>query len=86
MGFGKAKCIFNETSMNATIVDAKTLLCNSPKLNLKQASVDTPYLFAFLQVTLNGRDATTENFKFYYYPELSIQRVIRNNGPMVGGT
>lgn len=87
MGFGKAKCIFNDTSiMNATILDSETLLCDSPPLNLKQASVDTPYLYSLVKVTLNGLDTTNEEFKFFYYPELSIKRVIRNNGPMEGGT
>jgi hypothetical protein len=86
MGFGKAKCLFNETIMNATIVDSETLLCDSPPLNLKQASVNTPYLYSNVKVTLNGLDTTTEEIKFFYYPELSIHRVIRNNGPMTGGT
>jgi len=33
MGFGKVKCVFNETFMNATIIDAQTIKCSSPKLN-----------------------------------------------------
>lgn len=34
MGFGKVKCIFNETiTMNATIVSEDVLKCDTPKLN-----------------------------------------------------
>lgn len=33
-GFGKAKCVFNQTHfMNATIVDANTMKCSTPKLS-----------------------------------------------------
>lgn len=33
MGFGKVKCLFNGTHMNATIVDDNTIYCDSPRLN-----------------------------------------------------
>lgn len=39
MGFGKAKCLFNGTAMNATIVDAENIKCSSPKLNEDQESL-----------------------------------------------
>ena len=44
MGFGKAKCIFNGTLMNATIIDAQTIKCSSPPLNADQSTLDAPDL------------------------------------------
>lgn len=32
MGFGKVKCIFNETYMNASIINEQTIICDSPAL------------------------------------------------------
>lgn len=33
MGFNKIKCLFNQTAMNATIIDAETLKCSTPRLS-----------------------------------------------------
>lgn len=46
MGFGKVKCLFNDTAMNATIIDSQTLMCSSPRLNEEEAALDTPYLIS----------------------------------------
>lgn len=86
MGFGKVKCSFNNTLMNATIVNEQTIKCSSPRLTEDQESVDTPYLKSFVKVTLNGREFTLEELQFNYYPELKITKVNRNNGPVSGNT
>lgn len=39
-----------------------------------------------VQVTLNGRETTNERVYFYYYPELSLNSVSPNVGPLVGKT
>jgi len=36
MGFGRIKCIFNGTRMNATIIDNTTVKCDSPPLSDEQ--------------------------------------------------
>jgi hypothetical protein len=72
MGFGKVKCSFNNTLMNATIVNEQTIKCSSPRLSEEQESIDTPYLKSFVKVTLNGREFTLEELQFNYYPELKI--------------
>jgi hypothetical protein len=36
MGFGRIKCIFNGTRMNATIIDNTTVKCDSPPLTDEQ--------------------------------------------------
>ena len=86
MGFGKVKCSFNNTLMNATIVNEQTIKCSSPRLSEEQESIDTPYLKSFVKVTLNGREFTLEELQFNYYPELKITKVNRNNGPVTGNT
>ncbi len=39
-----------------------------------------------MQVTLNGREKTNEKVFFYYYPELSLNSVSPNVGPLAGKT
>lgn len=86
MSFGKVHCLFNGTAMNATVLDQYTLVCDSPRLTEDQSGLDHPYLFANVQVTLNGRDTSAELIKFNYYPELLIQQVDVNVGPISGKT
>lgn len=56
MGFGKVKCIFNNTiQMNATIMEEDIIMCDSPPL---------PASFGFsdgipwynISITLNGKE------------------------------
>jgi len=86
MGFNKIKCLFNDTAMNATIVDGSTVICSSPRLNEQQQALDVQYLYANLRVTLNGHEANLESFKFLYYPELKITKITNSIGPISGGT
>ena len=58
MGFSKVKCVFNDTMMNATIIDSTTIKCSSPKLDDNQASLDAKYLHFNVAITLNGRERT----------------------------
>lgn len=60
MGFGKVKCLFNGTHTNATIIDDKTLYCDSPRLTDEQIGLETKWLKSHVQVTLNGRETTSE--------------------------
>jgi len=46
MGFGKVKCLFNQTATNATIINSETLKCSSPRLSEEEEALDTPYLYA----------------------------------------
>jgi len=86
-GFGKAKCIFNGTYMNATIVDSTTIKCSSPKLTEDQESLEAKNMFMNVQVTLNARDASESFARFKYYPELEIHSISDSEiGPITGGT
>jgi hypothetical protein len=58
MGFSKVKCVFNETMMNATIIDSTTIKCSSPKLDENEASLEAKYLHYNVAITLNGRERT----------------------------
>lgn len=88
MGFGKAKCVFNNTKMmNATIINEKTIKCSTPKLNNDQAGLDPKFMFFYVGVTLNGIENSDSLIKFNYYPDPRIEAV--NNspvGPVTGGT
>jgi len=86
-GFGKAKCIFNGTYMNATIVDSTTIKCSSPKLTEDQESLEAKNMFMNVQVTLNGRDTSESIARFKYYPELEITSTFDSEiGPITGNT
>ena len=77
MGFGMAKCIFNNTiHMNTTIINEETVICSTPPLTVHQASLPPEQMFFTVDITLNGVQQT-ENSKaaFYYYPEPRIQTV-----------
>lgn len=87
MGFGKAKCVFNETMMNATIIDEHTIKCSTPKLTLDQAALPAQYMHFDVKVTLNGHETSEGLVQFRYYPELEFSYVTDSDiGPMAGGT
>jgi hypothetical protein len=86
-GFGKAKCIFNGTFMNATIVDSTTIKCSSPKLTEDQESLEAKWMYMNVQVTLNAHDASETMARFNYYPELEIASTFDSEmGPLTGNT
>ena len=81
-GFGKAKCIFNETiRMNATVVDEQTIICDSPFLD--SINGDQWYNVA---VTLDGDYVTSAIGKFFYYRNPTITSISPWLGPMSGDT
>lgn len=88
MGFGKAKCVFNDTQlMNATIINEHTIKCSTPKLTEDQAGLAPQHMFFFVAVTLNGIEHTQEAIKFRYYPDPRIEAVKHSPvGPVSGGT
>jgi len=85
-GFGKVKCIFNQTHfMNATIVDDNTIKCSTPKLSMEQASLPPAFMHYKVNVTLNGRDFSDSTSKFAYYPEPVIKETNEASvGPFTG--
>ena len=86
-GFGKAKCIFNGTFMNATIVDSQTIKCSSPKLTEDQESLEDKWMYMNVQVTLNAQEASDSMVRFNYYPELEITHTFDSEmGPITGNT
>jgi hypothetical protein len=86
-GFGKAKCIFNGTFMNATIVDSSTIKCSSPKLTEDQESLEAKWMYMNVQVTLNAQEASDSMARFNYYPELEITSTFDSEmGPITGNT
>lgn len=98
MGFGKVKCIFNNTHiMNATIMEQDIIKCDSPELpnNLGFSDFSAGQLFSDfngapfynVSITLNGKEISgNAKIKFYYYVNPSIASVTPNIGPMKGGT
>lgn len=91
MGFGKVKCIFNNTYyMNATILDSETIKCDSPPFQesfttaLSANNGSAPwYNFS---ITLNSKEIAPTRSKFTYYVDPSIKSISPNLGPLKGGT
>jgi|DEB0MinimDraft_12_1074336.scaffolds.fasta_scaffold02929_8 hypothetical protein len=82
MGFGKAKCIFNETLfMNATVIDSTTLVCDSPPFE----SVN-PEQWYNIAVTLDGDYVSPSSGVFNYYRQPKISSISPWTGPLSGGT
>ena len=88
MGFGKVKCIFNDTHyMNATIVDESTIKCSTPKLSDEQAGLPPQHMYYRVDLTLNGRENADGEGKFSYYPDPVIKATTNSAwGPVSGGT
>jgi len=90
MGFGRAKCIFNNTyHMNATIMENNLIKCDSPPLPeaAKTALNNGKYTPWFnVSITLNGKDQATAPFHFTYYVDPTINAVSPYLGPISGGT
>lgn len=90
MGFGKVKCIFNNTyHMNATIIDSETINCDSPPLQLgeeftTQNNGSAPWYQIF--ITLNGKEIAPTKQRFTYYVDPVMRSISPNLGPMQGGT
>lgn len=90
MGFGKAKCIFNNTFfMNATVMENDIIKCDSPPLPeelgfLNKDASRAPWYN--VSITLNGREMVTAESKFSYYVDPSIVQVTPSLGPAKGGT
>ncbi len=87
MGFGKVKCIFNNTIyMNATIMETDIIKCDSPPLPAALGFAEAGAPFYEVSVTLNGRDFAGPVQKFFYYIDPPILKISPNKGPMKGGT
>jgi hypothetical protein len=89
MGFGKVKCIFNNTYyMNATILDSETIKCDSPPLyesfTTSQNNGSAPWYN--LSITLNGKEIAPTHSKFTYYVDPQLKDINPNLGPLRGGT
>jgi hypothetical protein len=86
MGFGKVKCIFNNSiQMNATIMDTDVILCDSPPLPPSFGfSEGTPWYN--ISITLNGKEFHETKVKFTYYIDPVMKSVTPNIGPIKGGT
>jgi hypothetical protein len=62
MGFGKVKCIFNNTYyMNATILESDTIVCDSPPLSEEYSANGT---FYNVSITLNGKELAPTRTNF----------------------
>lgn len=87
MGFGKVKCIFNDTiQMNATIMEEDIIKCDSPPLPPSFGYADNSAPFYFVSITLNGKEITDAKIKFIYYIDPQIHSVLPGIGPIKGGT
>ena len=84
MGFGKVKCIFNNTYyMNATIMESDIIKCDSPPLPEGDFE-GTPWFN--ISITLNERDVSDTHSNFTYYFDPQIKTISPNVGPIKGGT
>jgi len=87
MGFGKVKCIFNDTIyMNATILEQDIIKCDSPPLPPNFGFSDSAAPFYYIGITLNGKEITNTTIKFVYYIDPQIKSVTPNKGPLRGCT
>jgi hypothetical protein len=98
MGFGKAKCIFNDTYYtNATIMENDIIKCDSPILppgeGYELGHGNAPWYhfngtapWYSVAVTLNGKEIARNNTRFSYYIDPQINSVSPNLGLMRGGT
>ena len=69
VGIGKAKCVFNETFYtNATVIDTKTLYCNTPELIFDDYGNELLYK---VTVSLDGENFADDYVIFNYYEELT---------------
>lgn len=81
-GFGKAKCIFNATIyMNATVLDASTIVCDSPPLESINGD-----MWYNVSITLDGDFKTKATGKFFYYTNPTMRSIFPVRGPVEGGT
>jgi hypothetical protein len=86
MGFGKIKCVFNNTHvMNATIMEEDIIKCDSPPLAEGFSdSVHAPWYN--ISITLNGMELTDSKLKFIYYVDPTIKSINPFLGPLRGNT
>jgi hypothetical protein len=88
MGFGKVKCIFNNTyTMNATIMEENIMKCDSPPLPPREGFADSNGAPWFnISITLNGKEVQATKSNFTYYVDPIMKSITPNMGPMVGNT
>ena len=87
-GFGRAKCVFNNTRYtNATVVNSEKLYCSTPKLTDFEASLPWQDMKYVVRVTMNGEHLTDGSGEFAYYHDPEIINTRDSNiGPVSGGT
>lgn len=84
-GFGKAKCLFNNTYYtNATVLDSMTMYCDSPMLDLSDS--ETGDYFYNISVSADGEAFSNATATFTYYDQPVIESVSPWLGPMTEKT
>jgi IPT/TIG domain len=87
MGFGKAKCVFNNTIyMNATIMEDNIIKCDSPPLPDMMGFSGERAPFYNISLTLNGKELSSSNLTFIYYIDPVLKYIHNKKGPIRGGT
>lgn len=90
MGHNKALCAFNKTIFtNATIMDDKTMICDSPSLINDQgySIMKDKMIFYYVTISIDGgNERNGPRFKFTYYKEPKLTDIIPFSGPRRGGT
>lgn len=90
MGHNKVMCVFNKTIFtNATIMDERTLKCDSPSLLNSQgySMMTNKMLYYFIEVTIDGgREIAGPVQQFNYYKDPKITQISPGAGPTKGGS
>lgn len=90
MGHNKALCVFNKTIYtNATIMDDKTMKCDSPSLINSQgySLMKDEMLYYYVTISIDGgSERNGPRFKFTYYKDPKLSNVSPFSGPIKGGT
>lgn len=91
LGHDAAVCVFNKTIFtNATVIDDKTILCDSPSILNKLGYSEVPeggVARYVVDVSIDGgRQASNSSASFSYYREPKVTTVSPALGPIRGGT